>query len=504
MPAELSIPMNVDFKPPKRMKKRRELDALVTHTKAVKGGHKRKKGQHELLVNDSESSEFEEFGIAQKTVMRKRGGACRFCGTCVTACGAFLLLACISAVGGLIWVHIELKTDFDALQAQLMKVASNQQGTPQDISDLQNKQQDLEQKLNKGTENIDQIQKSLTDVLSKLGELTSSTNKLKDQLDAAPSLAKLPQSVQDITEQMAVLGSNLQSATHDKKNISDELKALDARLTFVEQRIPSDSDTRESGQGGNPATEPPAVPTPPPGPDNDAKITALQEYANRIMNTVTSVNSSVYSTIDVMKRHSMTHTANLDTLFNTTQVLSSRLSTLEADNSAVISQQIHLALLNISQPTSLPSAASAAQIEKIITDLGSVETRVTSVESTVQMLITNNGGLEHRPVMTTVAATTSEPTDLEGNSPPSTPAHKMFATYAEFEKGFEMWDVDRNGLVDPINMGEVPRYYDLEKFDSDGDGKYSIDELKVALDVPEESTFDPSEETHPNGKRNLR
>lgn len=51
----------------------------------------------------------------------RRGGACRFCGTCVTACGAFLLLACISAIGGLIWVHIELKTDFDALQAQLMK-----------------------------------------------------------------------------------------------------------------------------------------------------------------------------------------------------------------------------------------------------------------------------------------------------------------------------------------------------------------------------------------------
>lgn len=50
-------------------------------------------------------------------------------------------------------------------------MASNQQGTPQDISDLQNKQQDLEQKLNKGTENIDQIQKSLTDVLSKVSAL---------------------------------------------------------------------------------------------------------------------------------------------------------------------------------------------------------------------------------------------------------------------------------------------------------------------------------------------
>ena len=59
--------MNVDFKPNKKMKKRRELDALVTH----KTGHRRKKGQHELLVNDSESSEIEEFSIPQKTVLRK-------------------------------------------------------------------------------------------------------------------------------------------------------------------------------------------------------------------------------------------------------------------------------------------------------------------------------------------------------------------------------------------------------------------------------------------------
>lgn len=76
--------MNVDFKQPKRMKKRRELDALVKPHNGAKGkggsgssgsgAHGRrvkKKGQHELLVKDSESSEFEDFGLTQKTVIHK-------------------------------------------------------------------------------------------------------------------------------------------------------------------------------------------------------------------------------------------------------------------------------------------------------------------------------------------------------------------------------------------------------------------------------------------------
>lgn len=62
--------LNVEFKPPKRMKKRRQLDALVSNGKLRR---KSKNGQeHELLRSDSESSEIDEFNIAtQKSYMRQ-------------------------------------------------------------------------------------------------------------------------------------------------------------------------------------------------------------------------------------------------------------------------------------------------------------------------------------------------------------------------------------------------------------------------------------------------
>lgn len=53
----------------KKMKKRRDLDALVNGK--ANPGRRKKKGQHELLRNDSDSSEIEEFSIPQKTVVRK-------------------------------------------------------------------------------------------------------------------------------------------------------------------------------------------------------------------------------------------------------------------------------------------------------------------------------------------------------------------------------------------------------------------------------------------------
>jgi len=62
--------LSVDFKPSKRMKKRRELDALVNGSKQPSGARV-KNGRHELLRNESESSEVEEFSLTQNTAARK-------------------------------------------------------------------------------------------------------------------------------------------------------------------------------------------------------------------------------------------------------------------------------------------------------------------------------------------------------------------------------------------------------------------------------------------------
>jgi hypothetical protein len=61
---------NVQFKPSKKMKKRRQLDALVSNGKKLP---RRKQSGHELLrSNDSESSEVEEFSVLESQRWSKK------------------------------------------------------------------------------------------------------------------------------------------------------------------------------------------------------------------------------------------------------------------------------------------------------------------------------------------------------------------------------------------------------------------------------------------------
>ena len=52
----------VDYKAPKRMKKRRQLDALVNHSKLPR--NRKSSISQELLYYNSDSSELEEFSVA--------------------------------------------------------------------------------------------------------------------------------------------------------------------------------------------------------------------------------------------------------------------------------------------------------------------------------------------------------------------------------------------------------------------------------------------------------
>ena len=54
--------LNVEFKPSKKMKKRRELDALVCNGKSSR---RKSKSGHELLGSDSDSS-VDEFSLSSR------------------------------------------------------------------------------------------------------------------------------------------------------------------------------------------------------------------------------------------------------------------------------------------------------------------------------------------------------------------------------------------------------------------------------------------------------
>eukprot|EP00914_Ancora_sagittata_P015833 GHVO01031446.1.p1 GENE.GHVO01031446.1~~GHVO01031446.1.p1 ORF type:complete len:123 (+),score=19.56 GHVO01031446.1:654-1022(+) len=105
----------------------------------------------------------------------------------------------------------------------------------------------------------------------------------------------------------------------------------------------------------------------------------------------------------------------------------------------------------------------------------------------------------------TPAVTTSSPTARE--EPDSTLMPQLFTSYKDFEDSFKRWDIGGTGLVDSRNIGDIAQYVELENYDWDDNGLYSMEELKSAFNVPdpdESQDFVPEEDTHPTNARDSR
>ncbi|KAK2149731.1 hypothetical protein LSH36_439g02012 [Paralvinella palmiformis] len=214
---------SVKFKQMKKMKKRRELDALVNGKMG-----RRKKGQHELLRNESESSEVDEFNIPEKAIMREIS-SCNFCTMCSTVCGIFLLISCMAAIAGLVWVHIELKKEVDMLRSQLDQV---QITAPQSLQQVVKKQQVLENIVHKlQDENLRNVQWNISYLYSQISALnTSVTNVMKQ---SAAGSGQPPENA-ELMKSIATLGSTQHSLQSDISKLQNVVSSQAVKVQMID------------------------------------------------------------------------------------------------------------------------------------------------------------------------------------------------------------------------------------------------------------------------------
>ncbi|XP_072018986.1 EF-hand calcium-binding domain-containing protein 14-like isoform X2 [Amphiura filiformis] len=205
----------------KKMKKRKELDALLTGSNGKakhfnKPSKPPKKDGHELLIPDEsdslDSSDNDFFATSKKTIIRKPR-PWRICATCIPLCIFVLTLACIVVTTGLIWMHMELKQDLDDLRERLAKVESDVQTSQKQAATVIT----LENKLEKLQGLIFTNQQALTQM------------KTLNQ-----SIIDVNQSVNDVKTQVkAITHSN--TAASDALQLQQEVANMGARVTELEE-----------------------------------------------------------------------------------------------------------------------------------------------------------------------------------------------------------------------------------------------------------------------------
>ncbi|RUS80202.1 hypothetical protein EGW08_012027 [Elysia chlorotica] len=215
----------VIYKAPKRMKKRRQLDALVDTVKLPR--HRKSSTSQELLDYDSDSSENEEFSIAG---LNSRKTKCCFCQGIVLRIGLFMVtMACLSICLGLVWVQWHLRHEIVVLQEKFKSVQSPDQGKGE-LALLQTQVKDIEnslKELKKSDGIFENLKSTVSDFGVRLRKVEASTEKLNQSVGDAQSLLNTPKELKSLAGTVASLGSELKEGE----------KTQSAKTTEVENRL---------------------------------------------------------------------------------------------------------------------------------------------------------------------------------------------------------------------------------------------------------------------------
>uniref|UniRef100_A0A8C5IYD6 EF-hand calcium binding domain 14 n=1 Tax=Junco hyemalis TaxID=40217 RepID=A0A8C5IYD6_JUNHY len=483
------------------MKKRKELNALIGL--AADGRRKKpaKKGSgHRLLrteppASDSESSsEEDEFAGARGRC--GKGDYLRCCRFCYPLCAFVILAACVVACVGLVWMQVALKEDLDAIKEKFRTMESNQKTSFQEIpklnEDLVQNQKQLEQ-IETGELGLSKIWINITEINKQISLLTSTVNHLKNNIKSAADLISLPLTVEKLQKTVANIGSTLTSVAHDVENIQTAIEEYKKSIEILQ------NDVKELKQ--LPSLPSTVVPR------TEGNQT---EYCKKESQALHAALEQLNNTVVVYQKLNDIKLLNVDSAIGN---LSRKVTLLEnsplvvknpdkRDNSSTIVGNNATTSLNVENEDQLDSET---QSKKELKEAGTTrDPQVSKLKETLQLISALTSKSENdRPIEASKnvegsQTTTAKPTDLsrvasrsagdntERNGQLSHLSLPGISSIEDLRKLFEKAPADADGKLSYKDLQKLfgstaQESQSFKEFDTDGDEKYTLKELRSAL-----------------------
>ncbi|XP_030310996.1 EF-hand calcium-binding domain-containing protein 14 isoform X2 [Calypte anna] len=460
------------------MKKRKELNALIGL--AADGRRKKpaKKGSgHRLLrteppASDSESSsEEDEFAAAGTRGRCGKGDYLRCCKFCYPLCAFVILAACVVACVGLVWMQVALKEDLDAIKEKFRTMESNQKTSFQEIpklnEELVQKQKQLEQ-IETGDLGLNKVWINITEINKQISQLTSTVNHLKTNIKTSADLIGLPVTVEKLQKTVANIGSTLTSVSHDVENIQTAIEEYKKSIEILQ------NDVKE-------LKEIPSLPS------TVVPKTERNQTAN-------------------CKQESQALRAALEKL-NNTVVLYQKLNDINLLNvdSAIGNLSRRVVLLENS-PHAVNNLDKRENWSTSVEETGTRDSQVSKLREKLQLMSALSSKPENDRVVETSKndessqSSTAKPTDLsrlasrsaDDNTESSGQLRHLslpgISSIEDLQNLFEKAAEDADGKLSHEDLQRLlgsaaQESQSFRKFDTDGDEKYSLQELRLALGV---------------------
>ncbi|XP_063241658.1 structural maintenance of chromosomes protein 6 isoform X2 [Bacillus rossius redtenbacheri] len=329
---DVSVPLRAG----KKMKKRKELDALATAASRRPQQQPAPSSRDQLLSESTD--EREEYWAAKVRGGGGGGGGGsggggghhhhrrlllrrRACGSLLRACAAVLVFACVVATTTVMWLFIDVREQVAALRTQLDQVVAGSQGVPDALQKCHSVSKDLQENQTAIFKRIAILTQELENFTAQLTAVQQSLRSVEDQLKAAPELVSVPKDLQEVKNSVASFGSQIRdldtrvsSAKDQSGKLQDVSKGLLQNITSLESRVDLLANHSQQLQ---------------PSPQDKDTQKAMLATINDLVRNLSSVNSTLSNKIQWTTDDQHHDNTVIQTLRDSAQNVSARLSTLE-------------------------------------------------------------------------------------------------------------------------------------------------------------------------------
>ncbi|XP_023788241.1 EF-hand calcium-binding domain-containing protein 14 isoform X2 [Cyanistes caeruleus] len=365
-------------------------------------------------------------------------------------------------------MQVALKEDLDAIKEKFRTMESNQKTSFQEIpklnEDLVQNQKQLEQ-IETGELGLSKIWINITEINKQISVLTSTVNHLKNNIKSAADLISLPLTVEKLQKTVANIGSTLTSVAHDVENIQTAIEEYKKSIEILQ------NDVKELKQ--LPSLPSTAVPR------TEGNQT---EYCKKESQALHAALEQLNNTVVVYQKLNDIKLLNVDAAIGN---LSRKVTLLE--NSPLVVKNLDR---RENSSTMVEAGTRDSQVSKLKETLQMISALTSKSENDIpieaQKNVENSQSTTAKPTDLSRVASRSADDNTERNGQLSHLSLPGISSIEDLQKLFEKADADgklSHKALQKLFGSTAQESQSFKEFDTDGDEKYTLKELRLALGV---------------------